>query len=313
MDSSMVILRYDGPALKMHRMDAADIAPVLLGISDLCKLANTKFYGDRGTVKVLIGTDTEHNCFQLGLYVFQFWEHTKLFLENDNVRSAKELFEWIGLAAASKPALLGFLPLLRKIGGRKISSETRSIEDGRLVARVTIEGDNDTVILAHPQATELLRDQNALENAEQIVEPLTREGYDSVEFESQGRVTERIGREDAVAISRARSSGIAVLGRLDKSQTVTAWITVYSPVYDVKAPKWRFRFGKAREYMDISETDIAAQAIKHGGAMIDDAYKVELEITQEHTLVGGVMNRITNHYKVKRVLEFKPAQRRSAN
>ena len=37
-----------------------------------------------------------------------------------------------------------------------------------------------------------------------------------------------------------------------------------------------------REYIDISETDIAYNALKRGGAMVDDAYRVELELTQEH-------------------------------
>jgi hypothetical protein len=79
---------------------------------------------------------------------------------------------------------------------------------------------------------------------------------------------------------------------------------VYAPVYDLKARKWQLKFGNAHEHMDISETDIAAMPMKRGGAMIDDAFCVELELTQE--LKQSVP--IINHYKIKRVLDFKPAR-----
>ena len=91
MSAANVIIRYDGPALAAHRMDIADIAPALLGISELCKIANRRFNGERASVKVLIGTDSEHQCFQLDLHVVQtFWDHTKSILANEEVRSAKE-------------------------------------------------------------------------------------------------------------------------------------------------------------------------------------------------------------------------------
>ena len=61
---------------------------------------------------------------------------------------------------------------------------------------------------------------------------------------------------------------------------------------------------RSRLGLDIRDTDIASAAMKRGGAMMDDAYFVELEISQEHKATSG----IKNIYKIKKVLDFKPAR-----
>lgn len=303
--SATVIVRYDGPALADHRMDIADIAPALLGISELCKIANRKFNGERASVKVLIGTDAEHQCFQLNLQVVQtLWEHTKSVLSNEDIKSAKELLEWIGILATAGGGAVGLLHLLKLLKKGRISETQLTSVEGRDRVVLVIQGDNNiTSVVVHPQTLELLRDEPAVANAKKVVQPLLQDGYERVEFEARGSVTEVIDKDDAVAIASLDSSKIEKT-EVDEPQTIIAWVTVYSPVYDPKAPLWRFKFGDAHVYMDITETDIAEMTMKRGTAMIDDAYKVELEIRQEHKPGGG----ITNHYRIKKVLEFRPAR-----
>ena len=116
--NSSITVRYDGPALSGHQMDVSDLASALIGISELYQHANSRFNGDKASVKVLISTDTEHQC-------------------------------------------------------------------------------------------------------------------------------------------------------VDEPQVVSAWITVYAPVYDLTVKSWRFRYGEVHYYMDISETSIAEDAINRGGAAIN--------------------------------------------
>ncbi len=303
MSEATVTIRYDGPLLADHQMDIADIAPALLGISELCKIANRKFNGERAAVKVLIGTDAEHQCFQLDLHVVQtLWEHTRTILSSEDVKTAKEFLEWLGLISGAMGAPVGLFHLLKKLGNRKIDSTTIESRDGRDVVQITVEGDNNSITV-YPQALALLRDEAAIQNAKKIVQPLINEGYTKVEFESNKRVTETIVRDDAISIAAILPAQIET-PRTDEPQTVTVWLTVYAPVYDPHASKWRFRFGSAHAYMDIRETVLAAMTMKRGAAFVDDAYKVELEIRQEHKPAGG----ITNHYKIKRVLDFRPAR-----
>lgn len=304
MSAATVTVRYDGPILANHRMDITDLAPALLGLSEICRIANHKFNGDKASVQVLIGTDAEHRCFQLDLHVVQtVWDTTKSLLTNSDVGSAKELLEWIGLIGGGTTGAIGLFKLLKWLSGRRINSTVLEAHDGRDVVRISIEGDNNNVVFVHPQALELLRDEKVLASLKKVIEPLTREGYDKLEFENDGEIADTIGKEEALAISALTPSEIEST-ETDQPQTITAWISVYSPVYDPKAPLWRFKFGDAHEYMDISETDIARLAMKRGGAMIDDAYKVRLEIVQEHKPSGTIVN----HYKIKKVLEFKPAR-----
>jgi hypothetical protein len=300
--AASVTIRYDGPILAGHRMDVADLAPALLGLSELCKIANRKFNRERAAVQVLIGTDVEHKCFQFDLQVLQtLWDQTKTFLANDDVKTAKDILEWLGLLSTAGGGILGVFGLLKYLKGRKVTSTNLEMIDGRNVVRITIEGDNNTVVV-HPQTAELLRDESVIANAQKVVQPLMREGYETVEFESAGNA-EKIGKTEAAGIVAASTSDIEA-GATDAPQTITAWVTVYSPVYDVKAPRWRFKFGDVHEYMDIRDTQIVEMALMRGGALVDDAYRVELEITQEHKPNGT----ITNHYKIKKVLEFRPSK-----
>lgn len=308
MSAAAVTVRYDGPILKDHRMDVADLAPALLGLSELCKIANQKFNGDKAAVKVLIGTDVEHQCFQVDLHVVQtVWDSTKRILTNDDIASAKDFLEWLGLVGTiggtACGAVVGFFRLLKLINGKKITSTKVEVKEGRDVVRVTIDGDHNTVILVHPQALALLHDEKAVASAKKVVQPLTQDGYETLEFETNDEVFEKISRDEAAAISAISAASVEE-SDMDVPQTLNVWISVYSPVYDARAKFWRFKFGGAHEYMDISETNIAEVALKRGCAMIDDAYRVELEVTQEHKAGGS----ITNHYKIKKVLDFKPAR-----
>ena len=78
---------------------------------------------------------------------------------------------------------------------------------------------------------------------------------------------------------------------------------MHSPVYEKDAKNWRFEYGDKYETMDISETDIAEKAIERGGALVNDTYKVTLQITQTRTPSG----RFNNRYKIKNVIEFRPS------
>ncbi|MHB8423933.1 MAG: hypothetical protein ACYDB9_02085 [Gammaproteobacteria bacterium] len=301
MSASTVTIRYEGPILAGHQMDVADLAPALIGLSDLCKLANSKFNGDRAAIKVLIATDLEHKCFQFNLHIAQtIWDHTKAFLNNQNVSTAQDLLEWLGLTGFG--GTLGLIRLVKWLKGRKITSTQMEIKDGRDVIRIVVDGDNNNVVIAHPQALELLREPDALASIKKVMQPLVKDGYDYVEFEESDKAVEKVSKEEAVGIC-GLTSELVEESEIDKPQTLTAWITVYSPVYDANAPNWRFKFGEAHEYMDISETDIAIQALRRGAAMADDAYYVTLEIRQEHKPNGL----IKNHFKITKVLDFKPS------
>ena len=303
MKKSTVTIKYDGTDLTEHRMDVADLAPALLGLSELYQIANARFNGDKASIKVLISTDIEHQCFQFDIQVVQnLWDKAKSLLGDDNIASAKEIGEWIGLIAkgggAAGGTTYGLFKFLKWLKERNVDSTELKVESGPNITKI-IAGDNANIIV-HSPTFELAKDREAVKNVKKVVQPITKDGYDSVEFEYDGKV-EAISSQDAASIVEATSLAPE---ELNAPQVLDVWVTVYSPVYDQDARSWRFKFGDSHFYMDISETDIASDAMKRGGAMVHDSYYVKLQISQERTDGGN----IKNHYKILEVLDFKPAQ-----
>lgn len=301
MSRDRVRVRYDGPALAGHSIDVDDLAPALLALGELCKLANRKFNGDRASIKVLINVDVEQNCFELNVELVQtIFEAAKSLLTHSDVATAKEIFEWLGLVGSG----WGLFRLLKYLNGRQVTEKTIQKVDGKDVIQIKVDGDNN-VINVDPKAMELLEDSRNVKSAQKVVKPLTKEGYDSIEFEDQSGKIEKIDRRVAESILKYDADLPPVNLPLDEPpDVVTAWIQVYSPVYEHSADTWRFFYGEGHAYMDISETDIAERALERGGALVNDNYKVRLEITQSVTDAG----RFKNHYKILEVLDFKPAQ-----
>ena len=296
MSDYSVRIRYDGPALEGHSMDVNHLAPALLALGDTCKLANKKFNQDRASVRVLVNANIEQNCFEFNIQlILDLYEQAKLLLGNPDVVTAKEILEWLGIVETSI-GTVGLIRLMRWLKGREISSSELVTQDGKDLVKITITGDNNTVMVT-PQTLELLKDPKAVKSIQEVVKPVTQTGYESLEFEQNGEVTDKINKDDAKVIVEYEHEESAE----EASQVVTAWLQVYSPVYDTDATTWRFSYGDIHVYMDISETDIEERAFERGGAMINDTYKVRLEITQTLTESG----KLTNHYKILEVLDFK--------
>ena len=115
---------------------------------------------------------------------------------------------------------------------------------------------------------------------------------------------ETITKEDAEDIGLSATVNLSEEPEETEPQLFTAWLTVHAPVYDLQAPRWRFRFGNNVEYFDITRTSIAREAIKRGGALLNDTYQARIELVQTMT-EGG---KIGNHYSVVEVLRFVPAK-----
>lgn len=304
MSDASVIVRYDGPALAGHRMDVADLAPALLGLSELCKLANEKFNGNAAAVKVLIGADQEQKCFQFSLEIVQtLLQHAQGLLEHRPVKTAKEILEWVGLISGPIAGVFGLFKLWKRIAGQEIASEVLTVKDGRNVVQLQIKGDNNTTIIAYRESYELLQMEAARENAKRVLAPVAKPGYDEVEFESAGVIQDHYSKAEATTVLEVPEVPEPEVP-LGEPQPLTAYVGVYAPVYDEKATRWRFTFNGGHEYMDISETQIAADAMKRGGAMANDLYQVRLSMQQFRTSEG----RLSARYKILEVLDFKPAR-----
>lgn len=307
MSKQVIRLRFNGPAVDEHAMDVVHLGPALFAVGELCKLANRKFNEDKTHVRVLARADQETHCFEISLEIFQsLFDSVQALISKPDVRDIKEILEWLGLIGAlGGVGGVGLIKLLAFLKGRNPQTTVVN-QDGHNNIQVTIEGDGASVTV-NPRVWALAQDKEIRQRAADVVKPLLEDGYESIDVEETPDKIQTISKDDALGVMACTGTSYEEESILDEPQEFTAWITVHAPVYDPGAPRWRFKFGERIEYMDISETTIAKEAIQRGGALLRDAYKARIQLVQSMTASGTIRNR----YSVVAVEEFRPGKLQS--
>ncbi|HLG82527.1 MAG TPA: hypothetical protein VKY22_16045 [Bradyrhizobium sp.] len=299
----MFQVAYDGDT-DTHSMDVQELAPALMAFGRLVREANAALNGKRATVKVLVQSDFEHKCFNINFEVIQtILDAIAGFLSSEEVKSARQILVDLGIIGGGGGlGLFGYLKLRR---GRTV----REIRDTDQKSIVIVQlGDGNTAHVSR-DAIELSRSPRVRSAVEGVLAPLGTEGVKRISFRENDKELEAADEQQAKdmlsSFDLAPAQEIEEQGEPD---VVTAWLRVYSPVYDEKADKWRFWYGDHPIYADISETSIARDAIGRGGALINDLYKVKMQITQ-HLTKGGT---VRPDFKILQVIDFKEAPRQNA-
>ena len=230
-------IRYDGPALAGNDMDVQDLAPALLALAEIVKLANRKFNGDGADIQVLVNADIEQRCFQLDLKLVQsVLEKAKGFFAADGVATAKDIADWIGIAGGGIGSLFGLIKWLSKrpkSDGTKLKVTTES------GVSTLISGDGNTVTVNH-NVYLLASDPAVVESAKRVLKPLEKPGYETLSFLEGDRVVETMTREDARLASDLPN---AVLDPSHEDiSTIRGHLRIKSPQYE-GAAKWSVLWG----------------------------------------------------------------------
>jgi hypothetical protein len=199
---SSTIIRYDGAALQDHEMDVHFLAPALLALGDLCKIANEALNGDISAVKVLVRADIEQRCFQVQVELVQtLFERLTTIVELDYVKDAKSILEWLGIITGAGVAGGGGLFALYKFLSQKKPTDTVSVTHNNSDGSVTfiINGGSNTFTV--PQEVERIAQHPAtLRNMRALVAPLAEEGYETLEFERNGQTESLFTKDEAKKI-----------------------------------------------------------------------------------------------------------------
>ena len=305
-------LTYDGPALSEHGMDVADLAPALLSLGELIKRANYVVNRDAAKVNLVVQSDFQHACFQINLELFQsLYSTLTSFLDDDNVKTAKDLAEWLGLLCAGGGVLLGLFKYLARRDGRDIErlrlvpQDQTSItsRDDQGVVEIKFKGDNN-VVHVNNIVYRLGEDPDVRRDAAKVVAPLSKEGFEELRFdEGPDKPRTVITKKEAAGIQRTYEEIAELDVESYDPQMVTAHLQVSRPDFNPEAKKWRFRYGDKIISVDVSETNIPEQVRARGLVRIGDTWRVKMTITEKRTAAGHYRA----EYKVVEVLEFLPA------
>jgi hypothetical protein len=305
---------YHGTDPDDHTMEVEALGPALLAFGKLIREANTQINGDRSKVKVLVTSDFEHKCFSINFEVVQSIMHAiKSLLQDDNVETATKLLQTIGIIAGPSSLVGGSLLWFLKIKKGRKATEINKLENrdtsGDVAINIKIEG-NDNIIQITNDVLKLSENPKILKALSQTLEPIETGSADRIEFRQAEKTFASYNRDETKAIILSCDAGpqdlIALDNEAPKLEMVTGSLYSYGPVYDNKAKTWRFKYNKKPVYVDISETDIAKDAMKRGGSFVNDRYRVRMEVTPPESEDGSP------HYKIKQVLEFDPAPQQTS-
>lgn len=233
-------IRYDGPALVDHSMDVAELAPALLALSDLVKMANSFANGDRAAVKIKVNADLEQHCFELNIQLaMTIWEQAKLLLDDENVKSVKEIGEWIGLIGTGSTSLFALIRFLR---GRRVKNTTVvRLKDGRNMVEIEIEGEDTPAIIAQ-QVYELYANLEARKKAIDVMKPLRLDGYNTLQFIEGETEVFRITEDEVPAADM--SDLPEVIPQNINQSTITTAVRIRKAAYEGNA-KWTVMYKRA--------------------------------------------------------------------
>lgn len=323
------VVRYDGPAIIDHEMDVHDLAPSLLALADLCKVANEIFNGDAASVRVLVRADHEQKCFQLQLDLVQtLYEQLTVLMAKDSVKNAKDILEWIGIVGLGTViGAAGLLGLYKKLSSMlreldpalpqeqvearpeqptQIATQAQShvIEahaaDGGIVYQIVGDGAQITV---SPEVHQLAQDPRTFPIVKRILAPLAEDGYTKLEFEVDGRVTQYFSREEAEKIIGMPETAIIARGTGEHVSQIRTSVRVRKAVFEGSA-RWGVMYRKAIDArMDDHQWLEDYQA---GRILLGPGWKLIVDL-EERVIVdesGEQVGEAT--YAIKKVLGVEP-------
>jgi hypothetical protein len=288
-------------------MDVEALAPALLAFGRLIRAANAELNKDRAAVRVLVDSEFEHKCFLINFDVIQtVLDQIKDFLDDETVKNAGEVLKKLGVLGGAVGTVLGFL---KWRNGRKIES-VQEVKNSPHALVLKVEG-NDNTINIGADVLRMAQNAEVLAAVESTLTPIKdRKEARIIEFRQNDKPVATFEEQAVHAIIASCEDPGGVdpeeVFEEEAPKTVTAVLYSYGPVFDPKAPMWRFLYKRKPIYAEIKGTSIASDAVKRGGSFLNDRYKVKMEITQPHKEDGAP------HYKVLEVLEFTPAEQQIA-
>ncbi len=235
-------IKYDGPALAGKSMDVAHLAPALLALSDLVKEANRYANGDRAAARIYVNADVEQKCFELDVSVaLTIWEQAKLLIADDNVRSAKEILEWLGIVGG--PAF-GLYHLIKWLRGRKVTSVVViRVKDGDNQVEIRVEGDDEPKVVAQT-VYELYANIATRQKAIAVLAPLREDGYETLEFYESAGVFVHFDKED---VPDADGSDLPeVIPQNVHKSIIKVGVKIRRAIYEGRA-KWTVMYKRAED------------------------------------------------------------------
>jgi len=289
-------ITYDGPALASHQMEARELAPALLAISDLLESANRVLNGKKAEVKVNVNGSFKTGSFWIDFGLVQTFisQLSELFTskEASAFANAAQILGFLGLVATG--SYKGLLHVIKWLRNRKIST-IRQIDDDRF----SIEVENDKLEI-ESNVLALLQDYQTRQALEGVVyKPLQNPGIEIFSTGTDISISATITKNEALyfAVPSVPDEEIE-----DSEFETTVQI---ARIEFNEENKWRFTDGMTTFYAPILDEQFLSRIDKNEASFSKgDLLKVRVHKRQWTSISG-----IKAQYEIIKVLEHKSGAR----
>lgn len=296
MDKVEFSVAYDGPALAEHTMDASTLGPALQAMGDLFREANRVLNGpDITDINVRVKA-TEPGCFNISFELQQILSSATEFLQEDNIATAKEIAEWLGLLGGGAGSLIALRQWLR---GRKQKSVHETTVEGSENVVITVEGNDNKVV--YRQVFLLLKDRDVQSAQRRMLSPLEQEGVEEFQVREGNEVVRAVKKKEIdEGFFDAPTDDEEFNELVGEPQTLKAILVLRAPVF-VEGNKWQFFYGDTFIHATISDQGflervfVGAERFGNG-----DQFEVRMCITQVRK-----DENISNEYEILEVMGTK--------
>jgi hypothetical protein len=296
---------YVSRAPEDHQIEVDKLIPALTGASQLVKLANSQLTKGTFDASLLIDASFKDRCFSIDFNLIL--SATESLLSTTGVRTAKELLEWVGLLCGPV-GLLSLIKFLAWKNGRKIERREKipAKDEEAASYKIYVFGDSNTVTV-NRDILQMAETPKISQAVKQLLSPITDDKFDEVKIASDKDNQVTLHADEVKSIVKSCDTTISGDETDESIETDNVWLSIYSPVFDLKAKKWKFKMGKDKITADISRTRMAEEAFDRGGVGVGDSYNVTLETKFNNTKKSST----SKAYSILKVNKFIEGERQS--
>ena len=306
MSTANCSVAYDGPALSEHTMDVQILGPALLAIGDICREANRVINGPESSeIKVNVKA-TNEGCFDILLEIVQVYDSLGGLIEEKGVANAKTLLEWLGLIAPPSAAGYGLLRFLRWKRGRAILKENQVVEGGAKKYSITVEGENNSVVIIDAPVYALWKDTKVRFAQRRMLGPLNLDGIDEFQVREGATPIEIVKKEEMEnGYFDLLPEELDIESIIGRPQTIEAVLMLRAPVFEERR-RWQFYYGGASITASIKDLAFNERVFSGGERFgVGDCFWVRMTLTQTLHSNGT----IRHTYDIDEIIETKQGPR----
>lgn len=250
-------LKYEGEALDNHEISCYDLAKALMSVNNIFSEINEVINGKKAKIKVNVKADFQKGSFGVDInIVVSAIETVKNFFNSETVNAvlnAKELY--VLLAGGTG---IGLITLIKRLKGRSLKEEER---DGKITIK-----DNTIIIInedgkkeeADAKLIKLYNNYNIRKSAEELVNPIKKDGINKLTLEAEGKKIEIASKKDFNYFKAPKKNETVKMENI----TQKCMISIIQLSFN-KDNSWKFFDGQSNFYAKITDEDFL-KAVEEG-------------------------------------------------